>query len=99
MAEATHSDIISRVAAVENRLVSIGSDLAVVQVESKRASLGMEENRAHFEAQILRLSEKQGSTHIMLEKHRSEVQTGVRVILVVMTLGLSALGLLISYQA
>lgn len=98
MAEATHSDIINRVAAVENRLVTMGSDLAVVQVESKRAALGIEENRNHFEAQILRLSEKQGSTHVMLEKHRSEVQVGVRVILTVMMLGMSALGILVSVQ-
>ena len=98
MAEATHSDIINRVAAVENRLVTMGSDLAVVQVESKRAALGIEENRSHFESQILRLSEKQGSTHVMLEKHRSEVQVGVRVILTVMMLGMSALGILVSVQ-
>jgi len=98
MAEATHSDIINRVAAVENRLVTMGSDLAVVQVESKRSALGIEENRNHFEAQILRLSEKQGSTHVMLEKHRSEVQVGVRVILTVMMLGMSALGILVSVQ-
>jgi hypothetical protein len=98
MAEASHADIIERVRAVELGQAQMASDIAVVKADSKRFALGIENNRVHFESQLLRLSEKQSDTHIMLEKHRSEVQSGVKVIIGVMTFGLTALGILVAVQ-
>ena len=98
MAEASHADIIERVRAVEMGQAQMASDIAVVKADSKRFAHGIESNRLHFEDKLQHLTEKQGATHVTLEKHRSEVQTGVRVIIGFMTIGLTALGILVSVQ-